>query len=108
MDKFHGTICLITGASTGIGKYLATQFVKTQQLHVIGLSRRKIEDITEENFTSLQCDLSKPHDIKTAFEQVRNAFPNKRISILVNNAGLSKAIPLIHHEKLRKTGVPEN
>jgi len=109
MEKFNDTLCLITGASSGIGKYLATEFVKRPQLTVIGLSRRKVDDIKSENFQSLQCDVSKPNEIKATFEHIKTAFPNKRISILVNNAGLAKPYPLIDHEKLSEdAGVPHD
>jgi len=75
---------------------------------VIGLSRRTIEDITSPNFHSLQCDVSKPHEIRNTFDHIKNAFPDKKISILINNAGLAKPFPLINHKKLSGSGVAEN
>jgi len=108
MERFNGTLCIITGASAGIGNYVAKQFIKTSHLTVIGLSRRRVEDITSLNFLSLQCDISKPHEIKNTFDHIKKTFPDKKLSILINNAGLAKPFPLINHKKLSGSGVADN
>ena len=52
MEKFHGTIALVTGASSGIGLGIVKKLLETQQLEVVGLSRREMT-LTEPNFRKI-------------------------------------------------------
>ena len=52
MDKFHGSIAVVTGASSGIGLGIVKKLLETKQLEVVGLSRREM-NLTETNFRNL-------------------------------------------------------
>ena len=49
-------------------------------------------------------------DIEKAFSEISSKFPNRNISILINNAGHSKLLPLLDHEKINNQSClkPEN
>ena len=49
MEKFEGTIAIVTGASGGIGLGIAKKLVQFSRLEVIGFSRREIK-LPEPNF----------------------------------------------------------
>lgn len=66
-----------------------TELVKYPEIEVVGLSRSKVE-LENSNFTFLKCDVANAGDVTNAFNQIENKFPNKKISILINNAGMSK------------------
>ena len=115
MEKFAGTLAVVTGASAGIGHGLVLELLKSKDLKVsqkikqlwfrvrrqvdfrtfnfdskvIGLARREI-DIRHENFVSFKCDVGNAEQVKAAFENIRKQFPDIPISILVNNAGHAK------------------
>ena len=94
MEKFCGTICVITGISAGIGNYLLQKFVEIPQLTVVGISRRKVDNVHANNFHWIKCDLSNPSQIKSSFEEIKSLYPKMRVSILINNAGGAKPMPL--------------
>ena len=70
-----------------------TELVKYPEIEVVGLSRSKVE-LENSNFTFLKCDVANAGDVTNAFNQIENKFPNKKISILINNAGMSKVSPI--------------
>ena len=70
-----------------------TELVKYPEIEVVGLSRSKVE-LENSNFTFLKCDVANAGDVTNAFNQIENKFPNKKISILINNAGMSKVNPI--------------
>ena len=41
-------------------------------------------------FTSIQCDVGQADQVEAAFGQIAAKFPDKNISILINNAGHAK------------------
>ena len=49
MEKFHGSIAVVTGASSGIGLGIVKKLLETKQLEVVGLSRREMT-LSESNF----------------------------------------------------------
>ena len=42
MEKFHGTIAVVTGASSGIGLGIVEKLLETRELEVVGFSRREM------------------------------------------------------------------
>ena len=89
MNKFAGTIAVVTGASAGIGRGITERLLQEPDLLVVGLARRSI-DIANEKFTSIKCDVGKAEEVEAAFNQIKQQYPDKNISILINNAGHAK------------------
>lgn len=102
MDKFAGSIAIVTGGSAGIGKALIKRLLeKSSDLTVIGIARRPIDEFSSfPNFRNFQCDVSKADQIQKMISAVQSEFPGKSVQILVNNAGHGKPLPLIDHSSL--------
>lgn len=47
-----------------------------------------------------KCDVGDAEDVEKAFSDIATKFPNRNISILINNAAHNKLLPLIDHEKI--------
>ncbi len=77
-----GKVALVTGSSSGLGLALAGELRKNN-FRVIGLGRRKPQDIPEEDF--IVCDLSNPAELESVPEKIFRR--TSRLDILVNNAG---------------------
>jgi len=105
MSNLNGTYAIVTGASAGIGKYICNQLLADfPGLQVIGLSRREITDITNSDFTWMKCDVSDINQIEQVFKRIKQEFPSKKCSILINNAGHAKPVPLLADPKLLEIG----
>ena len=78
-------IVLISGTSKGIGKYLASYYLKKGFI-VIGCSRRAYKKNTD-NYHHFSLDITDEKLVKKMFLSIRKKF--KRIDVLINNAGLA-------------------
>ena len=87
-------ICLITGATSGIGKAAALAHAKRNyELILIGRNEEKakkvcygIKDKTHNDKVNyFICDLSLLQDVRNTAEKIKNAYD--RIDVLINNAG---------------------
>lgn len=78
-----GQICIVTGASRGIGLAIATRF-KQEGAIVYGLSRTK----TEADIEWISCDVTDELSVESAIDQILKK--ENRIDILVNNAGITR------------------
>jgi NAD(P)-dependent dehydrogenase (short-subunit alcohol dehydrogenase family) len=92
---------LVTGASTGIGRAIATDLARAG-MQVFG-SVRSVEDADAltaatpagaEPITALLMDVQDPTSIQAAADQLTEALGSKGLWGLVNNAGISVAGPL--------------
>lgn len=95
MKNFNGKVVWITGASSGIGEALASQFSKLGAKLI--LSSRRIEalenvalkcELSEENKLILPIDLSEYKDYQPTVNKVIEKFG--KIDILINNGGISQ------------------
>ena len=86
-------IIVITGSSSGIGKYLTSYFCKNNT--VVGLCRTECEN-------SIVCDLSSPSDVENAVKNIEEKYG--RVDILINNAGygLTGAVETVTDEEIRR------
>jgi 3-oxoacyl-[acyl-carrier protein] reductase len=75
---YAGKICVVTGASRGIGAVIADHFARNKGV-VTRLSRSEY----------WQCDVSDPDNVRKAFRNVMEQYG--RVDIVVNNAGLGPA-----------------
>ena len=95
MEKWRGRVCLVTGASVGIGAALVKALVK-EGVRVAGCARRKDrldqlrESLDEEDrklFLPLDCDLTKEDQIKSLFASIVETWGG--VDILINNGNPS-------------------
>ncbi|CAG9854888.1 unnamed protein product [Phyllotreta striolata] len=93
MDRWVGSVAIVTGASAGIGRSIAEKLVEAG-VKVVGIARRKekLDDLQKSlaskkgKFFPYVGDVSKEDDIKGAFKWTKeNVGP---VSILINNAGI--------------------
>ena len=93
---------LITGISKGIGKALAEKFLK-EGYFVFGTSVDGQTDLTNENLSVIQLELSSPESIANCANTIIQS--GKKIDIQINNAGaiLDEEETTVVPEKLRKT-----
>lgn len=84
-----GQVALVTGATRGIGRAIATQFaVAGAIVFVAGRSFEQAENVakTIAGAQAVQLDVTDAASVKTAIMTIRKA--HGRLDILVNNAGL--------------------
>ncbi|MCX8027132.1 MAG: 3-oxoacyl-[acyl-carrier-protein] reductase [Thermodesulfovibrionales bacterium] len=91
----EGQVALVTGGTRGIGKSIATSFVKAGINTIItGLNEERAKAALQEiNQDTNRCrfirsDVSKSSDVASLFEIISNEFG--RLDILINNAGVTK------------------
>ena len=96
MFDFKGKRALITGATRGIGKAVATAFLASGAT-VLGVyaTNRKAADLflnecgpLASNLHLFQCDVADPKQVQGLFEEIEEQFDT--IDVLVNNAGIRK------------------
>ncbi|XP_031338861.1 farnesol dehydrogenase-like [Photinus pyralis] len=104
MEKWAGSLAVVTGASAGVGAAISTELVKAG-INVVGIGRRveKIDELSESladapaKLHSLYCDLSDEQEILNAFKWIEETLGP--ISIMINNAGV------LHLTTLREADV---
>jgi 3-oxoacyl-[acyl-carrier protein] reductase len=85
-------IVLITGASRGIGRFLAEHFL-AGDFAVIGLSRSAISTIDAPNYTHFEADIADEKAIVRTFAKIRETFG--RLDIAINNAAIHKTTRML-------------
>ena len=82
--SIQNKVIIVTGVSRGIGRYIADNLVD-YGAKVYGISRKKI---IKSKFYNIVCDVNNHNKVK---KQIKNIFlKEKKISVLVNNAGITK------------------
>jgi uncharacterized oxidoreductase len=93
--KLSGNTVLITGGATGIGLALAESFLELEN-EVIICGRRKERLIEVQKMHPelhiMECDVSNEEGRNSLFENITENFND--INVLVNNAGIQRAIDL--------------
>ena len=80
---------LITGASSGIGAFVAKLFLERGwNVGLVARRKDKLDEIAKnyDNSLCLKCDVSKEKQIENAFELMINRFGE--VNVLFNNAGI--------------------
>ncbi|WP_428534292.1 SDR family oxidoreductase [Rhodopila sp.] len=97
--RLDGRSAIITGASKGLGLAMAKQFAASgANVAILARSPDSLADAlaiategSSGQVATFQCDVSKAHDIATTFGEVVKRFG--QVDILINNAGISRAMP---------------
>ena len=101
-----GKVCVITGATSGVG-YQATKRLAQGGANIVMVCRNAQkatavrEELTRENRINIdiiQADFSRLSDVRVAAEPIRNKYPN--LDVLINNAGVHYT-----HRTLNEDGV---
>jgi short-subunit dehydrogenase len=101
--ELEGKICIITGASGGIGKAVVKKIAQEKiTLVLVGRRREALEELQKEiksNTDSIYviCDVTKREDLENLVKQTIDKF--KRIDILINGAGISSQYPFWEQPK---------
>lgn len=97
--NFKGSIVIITGGASGIGKATAKQFAQSGARVMIGdidveAGEQTCREFHDEGYDVcfVQCDVSKRADVEKLISETVDRF--RKIDILVNNAGISKIAPI--------------
>jgi len=94
MDRWNNKVAVVTGASVGIGKAVATKLVK-HGMKVIACARReeKLKEIAVDinkdgpgEMFPFRCDITQESEILSMFAFVKEKFG--KVHVCVNNAGL--------------------
>lgn len=100
MDRWVGRVALVTGASSGIGRAIASRLVE-HGLIVVACARR-LELLQELKSTHasdkgrlipIKCDLRKEEEILSMFQRIEEEVGG--VDICVNNAGIGRLSSLI-------------
>lgn len=91
---------VVTGVSSGIGSAIASRLAEAGY-HVFGSVRRaedaaRLAERLGNRFTPLRFDICDTDTVKAGADLVRDALGGNRLSVLVNNAGVALAGPLLH------------
>ena len=97
--RLDGRVAIITGSSKGLGLAMAKEFAASGAN--VAILARNPDGLAEAKATAsagasgrvetFQCDVSKAEDIQKTFAAVIATFG--KVDILINNAGLSRAMP---------------
>ena len=115
MRKETSPVALITGASRGLGAFLATEMSRDGYAVILHYRRgrnqalRLARAVRQEGGVAepLAADLADPFQVEALFRKVRRKFG--RLDVLINNAGTYRPIPLLRsraqdwHEGLSST-----
>jgi len=109
-QPLRGKTCLVTGASTGIGKATAGQLVRLgAKVIMVSRTRERGERALLElqlalgsgNLYLLVADLSSQREVRRLAEEVRKNFP--ALHVLINNAGLFSTSRQLSEDGIEKT-----
>lgn len=88
------TVVLITGGSSGLGEAIASHLARFARYKVYATSRHSSFGENRNGVIFLPLDLTQSHSIEQAAHWMREK--EGRVDVLINNAGVGFAGPLIH------------
>ncbi|MFH1504921.1 MAG: SDR family oxidoreductase [Candidatus Omnitrophota bacterium] len=97
MSNLEGKVCVVTGASGGIGKVIVEKLAKEGMNLVLAARRQEVlEEIKnslseKDKVLCVKCDVTKQADLENLVNKTLEKF--KKIDILINGAGVSSQHP---------------
>ena len=85
--RLEGKVCVVTGASSGMGRVAAEMFA-AEGARVVALDL-KMPDLAGDDVQNVACDVTKEADVKESMRLALSRFG--RIDVLYNNAGIMMA-----------------
>jgi 3-oxoacyl-[acyl-carrier protein] reductase len=97
--SLSGRAAIVTGGSKGIGFAVATRFAASgANVAIVARTGEALKDAvaairksSQTRVIGVQADVSKAADVQRAYDEVMKAFD--KVDIIVNNAGISRAMP---------------
>ncbi|MBI9102156.1 MAG: SDR family NAD(P)-dependent oxidoreductase [Spirochaetales bacterium] len=103
MKNFNGKVALVTGAARGMGRAMASLLLEEGcKVVLVDLDEKALRD-TEKALSSMGdcrgflCDITKTESVTQLAEDIKDEFGN--VSILINNAGIVRAAPILELEE---------
>lgn len=101
MERWHGAVAVVTGASSGIG-WAVCEALVAAGMHVVGAARRKdrLQALQSHvlqagaggrTFLPVMCDVTREHEVRTLMSIAVKTFDGKPVSVLVHAAGARPA-----------------
>jgi NAD(P)-dependent dehydrogenase (short-subunit alcohol dehydrogenase family) len=103
---FHGKVCVVTGASSGIGRRAARDLAAAGA-RICAVARRAekldslIRELSGTGHTRVVADVSEPDTIRAVADHVERTYG--RCDVLLNSAGVSGDIPFDGRDAARRT-----
>lgn len=101
MERWQGRVALVTGASSGIGRAVATELARAgMRVAVCARRAERLEglaaELPEAEVLRVPSDLRDGGQVRSLFETVRRRWGG--VDLLVNNAGLGRRMPLVNDD----------
>ena len=94
MSEFEGTVAVVTGASSGIGRRTAELLAaRGARVAVMARTAETLRALAGESILAVPGDVSDPGDVERLFAMTESRFG--KCDLLVNNAGTIDAAPLV-------------
>lgn len=97
MDKLKNKVCIITGASGGIGKSVVKKLAAEGAKLILAARRKEVlEDIkkalpNKDKVLCVKCDVTKQGDLENLVSETLEKF--RKIDVVINGAGVSSQHP---------------
>ena len=95
--KIQDSNIIVTGAASGFGREISKTFSSEgASIYALDIDKNGLESLkkTNKNITTFICDVTDSHRINDVVNDIFNS--NKKINVLVNNAGIMISSPLIN------------
>ena len=94
MSEFDGRVCIVTGASSGIGRCTAELLAQRgARVAAFARSAEKLASLASERILPVRGDVSRLQDVERLFMETESEFGH--VDVLINNAGMIDPAPLI-------------
>ncbi|KAG0445004.1 hypothetical protein HPB47_005519, partial [Ixodes persulcatus] len=94
--QLDGRLALVTGGASGIGQSVAKVLARegvtviVADINTTGIKEtiKMLQDIMDSGHKGMYADVRRSADVESLFKDIRSAFPEKNLSLVVNSAGI--------------------